>query len=315
MKRLIFIGSSSEGLPQAKALALVITSDTVQPLLWNDVFDPGSLTLETLENEVLSKCCGAVFVATPDDHLEIRGSKVMAPRANVMLEFGLVAGRFGHHATAVCTYGGAELPSDLLGFTVLAMDPPTGESDAVSAAQRKLLRWCSGLLATADSVPRVEVVHGYSGRWDIHLVLNPWRGIPIVPPHFVNVKGMFDLFIGQTGQTGAGFIYGLLEFHVPSGNGEFFAGLYRTSHKITAVYCGIDGSLQLKTEAFSFQKIRSTGMPAKELADLDGPPVGFVVEWSLSPGTAPFSMQGSLSSDRTLGSEGSIQATKWRTLA
>ena len=67
MKRLIFIGSSSEGLEKAKEIVAQLQGlDNVQPLLWNDVFDPGSLTLETLENEVLRKCCGAVFVATPE---------------------------------------------------------------------------------------------------------------------------------------------------------------------------------------------------------------------------------------------------------
>jgi len=51
---------------------------------------PGYLTFEALE-AMLLRCCGAVFVATPDDQSVIRGQRVSSPRANIMLEFGLVA--------------------------------------------------------------------------------------------------------------------------------------------------------------------------------------------------------------------------------
>jgi predicted nucleotide-binding protein len=49
---------------------------------------------------MLMECCAAVFVATPDDDATIREKHVRMPRANVMLEFGLVAGRLGRHNIA-----------------------------------------------------------------------------------------------------------------------------------------------------------------------------------------------------------------------
>ena len=69
--------------------------------LWPTIFEPGSLTFEALE-EMLMECCAAVFVATPDDPAVMREKKVALPRANVMLEFGLVAGRLGRHTIALC---------------------------------------------------------------------------------------------------------------------------------------------------------------------------------------------------------------------
>jgi predicted nucleotide-binding protein len=70
---------------------------------WTEVFQPGYLTFEALE-AMLLRCCGAVFVATPDNQSVIRGEKVSSPRANIMLEFGLVAGRMGRHNIALCQY-------------------------------------------------------------------------------------------------------------------------------------------------------------------------------------------------------------------
>src|SRR5262245_13140659 len=117
--REIFIGSSSEGEECAKEIGRLLSRDRgVRCLMWREIFEPGFLTFEALE-EMLLRCCGAVFVATPDDHSQIRGRSVNAPRANIMLEFGLVAGRLGRHNIALCQYGYAELPSDLQALTVI----------------------------------------------------------------------------------------------------------------------------------------------------------------------------------------------------
>src|SRR3954447_9703219 len=90
-----------------------------------DFYKPGDLTFESLE-DMLSQCCAAVFIATPDDTYTVVDRIIRSPRANVLLEFGLVAGRLGRHSCAVCQYEGAELPSDLTGLTVIRMDPSVG---------------------------------------------------------------------------------------------------------------------------------------------------------------------------------------------
>ncbi len=80
------------------------------PQLWTTFFDAGSLTFEALE-DMLRECCAAVFVIRRDDivHHVHRGDAPTAkenrppaeekaaymPRGNVLIEFGLVAGRLG----------------------------------------------------------------------------------------------------------------------------------------------------------------------------------------------------------------------------
>src|SRR5258708_7642933 len=97
MQREIFIGSSSEALDHAHHVADVLSEQgDVKCMVWTEVFEVGYLTFETLE-AVLLRCCGAVFVASPDDPTTIRQRSVRAPRANIMLEFGLMAGRMGRH--------------------------------------------------------------------------------------------------------------------------------------------------------------------------------------------------------------------------
>jgi predicted nucleotide-binding protein len=78
VKRYIFIGSSSEALEKARHIREILShDDDLQAALWTDVFDPGSLTLEALE-DMLRKCCAAVFIASPDDETILRDQD--APR-------------------------------------------------------------------------------------------------------------------------------------------------------------------------------------------------------------------------------------------
>ena len=92
MQREIFIGSSSEGLQEAQRVASILSADPeVVPVSWTEVFQPGYLAFEALET-VLRRCCGAVFVAGPDDQSTIRGRTVRLPRANIMNRHGLICG-------------------------------------------------------------------------------------------------------------------------------------------------------------------------------------------------------------------------------
>jgi predicted nucleotide-binding protein len=107
MQRQIFVGSSSEALDSARHICEVLSRDPgIRCVEWREIFQPGFLTFEALEM-MLQRCCGAVFVASPDDATTIREKSVKSPRANIMLEFGLVAGRLGRHNIALCLYGGA----------------------------------------------------------------------------------------------------------------------------------------------------------------------------------------------------------------
>lgn len=131
-KRTIFVGSSHEGLPEARQVcsALARSGARVVPKLWTTFFEASELTFEALE-EMLLQCCAAVFVVRADDlgrHIsEPRKPLTKMPRGNVLLEFGLVAGRLGRRNVAICRFGGVELPSDLASMTVIDMKKTSGK--------------------------------------------------------------------------------------------------------------------------------------------------------------------------------------------
>ena len=80
----VFIGSSKEGLPVARALEEHLVLET-EPILWtNDVFPPSSTTIESLE-QVLDTVEFSVLVVTPDDLRTKHETTAEVPRDNVVL--------------------------------------------------------------------------------------------------------------------------------------------------------------------------------------------------------------------------------------
>ena len=173
---------------------------------------------------MLLECCGAVFVATPDDPSSIRGHQVRAPRGNVMLEFGLVAGRMGRRNIALCQSLWRRIfPSDLQGLTTIAMDPPSDCKDVAAfqkQAEQKLTLWGSRLIATADQIARTEIVHGYTGRWDFSINLNIWRDLSGSGNRLRAGQGLSDLIVPAGGRTGHGLAHGALYFRLPGTDGR-----------------------------------------------------------------------------------------------
>ncbi len=314
MKRHIFVGSSTEALEQARHVCKILSNiDDVEAELWTDVFDPGFLTFEVLE-AMLRRCCAAVFIVSAEDQTLIRDKLVQVPRANIMLEFGLVAGRLGHHSVAVCQYGKPELPSDLAGLTVIHMDPPDGDPAPdvfQQQAEKKLQIWSSRLLATASGISRTDVVHGYTGRWDFDLALSVWRDRRIIAPSYATVKGYLDLFLMSNGQVGRGLAHGRMQFRLLSGSPgvESYSGEFRTAHEIRNAVCARDGSLELITEAFALEKMETSGAPPLELAEMDRFPEPWCAQWKLTP-NGEFALSGTVKSQGTIATEGTVVTTK-----
>jgi hypothetical protein len=304
-----------EGLEHAQQVCdLVATYDDVECLLWTSIFEPGFLTFEALE-KMLLQCCAAVFIASPDDCCTIRGRDVRSPRANVMLEFGLVAGRLERHNIAVCQYGGAELPTDLQGLTVIPMDPPLDASDAKlfrERAQQKLKIWSLRMLSTAERIPRTHIVHGYTGRWSFSIALQTWRDLVVQNSDYAQVKGYFDLFIPASGQTGRGLAHGHLYFKIQdtsSGSG-LYQGEFQTVHEVTNAICYKDGSLVLTTEVLVLKCLRSEGAPPPQLTEVSLFPEPFSAHWRLSPTQEPRTLEGTFQAEGAVATQGSIKATK-----
>jgi Predicted nucleotide-binding protein containing TIR-like domain len=314
VKRYIFIGSSSEALEKARHIREILShDDDVQAVLWTDVFDPGSLTLEALE-DMLRKCCAAVFIASPDDETILRDQTIRTPRANTMLEFGLVAGRLGHHSVAICQYGKSQLPSDLAGLTVIRMEAADGDPNPgvfEANARDKLRVWSSRLLATAAGIPRTDIVHGYTGRWNFEIYLHTWRDLQITSPGYAHVKGYLDLFLPANGQIGRGLAHGQLQFNLlgKSQADAPYVGGFRTAHEIISAVGNKDGSLELTTEAFALQKIQTSGTPPPELSGMDLWPEPWSARWILTPSN-DLTLSGTVRSQGGIVTDGKVTATK-----
>lgn len=131
----VFVGSSVEGLPIARALKEHLSGD-LAVTLWDedDVFGLGDSNLEALERAVLAYQFG-IFVFTPDDQLLRRGELTPVARDNVLFELGLFIGKLTRRrAFAVQpSKNSIAMPSDLAGITTATYDPDAVDLNAALA--------------------------------------------------------------------------------------------------------------------------------------------------------------------------------------
>jgi hypothetical protein len=117
-RALLFIGSSTEGLPLAKA-AQSGMADFADVTIWTQgIFKPSYGYLESL-TQALEAADFAVLILSPDDVTESRGVEIATPRDNVIFELGLFIGHLGRERCLFVHEKGAalKLPSDLLGIS------------------------------------------------------------------------------------------------------------------------------------------------------------------------------------------------------
>jgi predicted nucleotide-binding protein len=120
----LFIGSSSEGLPIANKIQMLLEND-VDCEIWNQgTFSLGESYLESLENAVKSNDFG-VFVFTPDDTIESRGEVKKIARDNVIFELGLFVGKLTRKKAFIVHPKGKDIHilSDFSGITIASYDP------------------------------------------------------------------------------------------------------------------------------------------------------------------------------------------------
>ena len=117
----LFIGSSQESLPIARAIRSNFDHDDFVVNLWTDrVFSPSRFPIAELEKQV-QEADFAVLVLGTDDIVESRNEKAHAPRDNVILELGLFIGALSHERTFMVIPRGYDIktPTDLLGLIPL----------------------------------------------------------------------------------------------------------------------------------------------------------------------------------------------------
>lgn len=332
MERKVFVGSSTEGLGTAQQiLDLLEKEPDIKCVLWNEVFEPGSLTFEALE-DMLTECCAAVLVATPDTDAVVRGIPEKLPSQNVMLEFGLIAGRLGRHNIALCAYGDTKLPTDVAGLTVIRMrtkgDAPGPSQEILAQGEvAQLHRWCSRLLPTTERLPRTEIVHGYTGVWDFEMQFKTWRGVAITGLSYSQVNGQFFLWISADGTWGQGDGIGRLAFKLyrtcdtcreglsvrPDGSLDDpkpFSGEFHVSHLFQNVECLQNGGLKISSRTHSVQRIMISGKPWPPFDGLYGPPEPWLFEWTLNCPDAPRVLEGRFETSSGGGTEGDVKAIK-----
>jgi len=128
----IFIASSSEGLPIAKALRTTLQAklggDALVEL-WSHKFELGETTIEALES-ISDEADFAVVVMTPDDKAMIRHANEVVPRDNLIFEQGLFIGTLGRQRSIVALdpKDKLKLPSDILSVTALTFDRSSPEA-------------------------------------------------------------------------------------------------------------------------------------------------------------------------------------------
>ena len=129
----LFLGSSTEALQYAQALAVQL-SDDAEVTVWNEgVFNPGVGFLESLVN-ALERFDFAALLLTADDMVVTREVTAVAPRDNLMFELGLFMGRLGRARTfAVTPRLKMKLPSDLAGVTLLNFDAERSDGNHLAA--------------------------------------------------------------------------------------------------------------------------------------------------------------------------------------
>ena len=117
----VFIISSVEALPIARAVQNALEYDPFTVIIWTDgVFRASYYPVESLERE-LDQSDFAIAIAQPDDLTESRGEAKPTPRDNVIFELGFFMGRLGRHRSLLLEPRGEEvkLPSDLSGITAI----------------------------------------------------------------------------------------------------------------------------------------------------------------------------------------------------
>ena len=120
----MFIGSSQEGLPIAKAIQANLDYYCETTVWSQGVFGLGGGTLEMLVDR-LDDFDFACLVLTPDDLIKSRKGPSPSPRDNVLLELGLFIARLGRNRTFIVydRTASLRLPSDLAGVTAATFQP------------------------------------------------------------------------------------------------------------------------------------------------------------------------------------------------
>jgi len=119
----LFVGSSTKGLPYARALQTNLQYEARVRLWPQGIFGVGQYPLESLV-VVLDDVDFGAFIFLPEDTLIMRGTQSLAVRDNVLFELGMFIGRLGRDRSFLIKPVGHDLhlPTDLAGIISAEFD-------------------------------------------------------------------------------------------------------------------------------------------------------------------------------------------------
>lgn len=125
------------------AMCLEECERKAKPIPWDTpgLFPPGQQTFLRLIG-LTEEVDAAIFIFSEDDEVWYRGDAAQQPRDNVLIEYGLFAGRLGPHRAIICVNGRPKSSADLHGLTYV--DISEGRRNR---ARTEIEIWAKGLSA------------------------------------------------------------------------------------------------------------------------------------------------------------------------
>jgi predicted nucleotide-binding protein with TIR-like domain len=187
LKQRVFIGSSREALPVAGAVQDEL-QDAFECVVWDQTPAPlGVSILQWLVDQV-RKFDYAIFVYAADDIAELRGSRYLVARDNVVLEHGLFLGTLGPDRVFFITPSVHDLriPSDLGGILHGSYEPTASNLRAAVGP------FCRQVKAHVEAAKSVTVSDAgviweggkLNGAHTRNISFNPCGRIQYAPTHF-----------------------------------------------------------------------------------------------------------------------------------
>lgn len=132
-KKTIFIASATESRELAATVAKALGKANYKPMRWWAEFPAGSITHNRLR-ELASEVDGAIFIFAGVDRTWYRGNQSIAPRDNVIFEYGMFSMTMGLQRALLVGESGVRLPTDLSGvnYLPLSVDNDSTAEDVVS---------------------------------------------------------------------------------------------------------------------------------------------------------------------------------------
>jgi len=129
----IFVASSTEALPVARAVKARFDKEADVDVWEEDIFKANRNYLDTLLNRA-SYYDFAIAICAADDLATIRKKAVKVTRDNVIFEFGLFLGRLGPNRTFLILEEGVEIFSDWSGISIVTFRSRENLDSAVGTA-------------------------------------------------------------------------------------------------------------------------------------------------------------------------------------